>query len=338
MEKMTFDLLLGDYFFNKSLRPATIWSYTKVTRTFTRFLAEQVSPEDITRRHVLQWRESILRQRGLSSRTWNNKVTHLRALFAYGIKKGLLPQEENPFYETVVRPDQKLKKVLSEQQVEQVCAVMTRFAIMERRGNAPHPRRCALLPTRFWLVVLDTLRYTGMRQNQLIQLRLRDISFDDDVITLRAESAKNHKENRVPIISALKPGLQQLSAELRLRGMKPDDQFFNLGFLLGQQRYGGEEMAVQTLRAFFRRLSRECGFKVSPHRFRHTIATEMMKQPDSNLQTVKTLLGHSSINTTLEYVDGNVDTVREALEAKFALKKKSSSPGSGTPPALSLIE
>lgn len=119
--------------------------------------------------------------------------------------------------------------------------------------------------------------------------------------------------------------------------MKPHDQFFNVGFLLGQVSSGGEEMSVQTLRAFFRRLSKECGFNVSPHRFRHTIATEMMKQPDSNLQTVKTLLGHSSINTTLEYVDGNVDTVREALEVKFALKKKNSSPGSGTPPVLKLI-
>ncbi len=48
----------------------------------------------------------------------------------------------------------------------------------------------------------------------------------------------------------------------------------------------------------------------------------MMKRPDSNLQTVKTLLGHSSINTTLEYVEGNVDTVREALEAQFARRKK----------------
>ncbi len=338
MNKMTFDLLLEDYFFNKLLRPATIWSYTKVTRTFIRFLTDQVSPEDITRRHVLQWRESILCQRGLSGRTWNNKVTHLRALFTYGIKKGLLPQEENPFYETVVRPDQKLKKVFSLQQVEQICSVMARFAIMEHRGVASLPCRCALLPTRFWLVVLDTLRYTGMRQNQLIQLRLSDISFDDDVITLRAESAKNHKENRVPIISVLKPGLHQLSVELKLKGMKPDDQFFNVVFLLGRQSYEGEEMSVQTLRAFFRRLSKECGFKVSPHRFRHTIATEMMKQPDSNLQTVKTLLGHSSINTTLEYVDGNVDTVREALEAKFVMKKKYSSPGSGTPPALRLIE
>ncbi|EAQ7708745.1 site-specific integrase [Salmonella enterica] len=338
MRKLTFDLLLEDYFFNKLLRPASIWSYRKVTQTFTRFLDTDMSPEDITHRDVLLWREFVLHERGLSSRTWNNKVTHLRALFTYGMQKGLLPQKENPFYDAVVRPDQKLKKVLTENQIEQVYIVMARFAIMEHRGNAPHPRRCALLPTQFWLVVLDVLRYTGMRQNQLIQLRLGDISFDDDdVITLRAESAKNHKENRIPIISVLKPGLQQLSAELRLRGMKPDEQFFNLGFLLGQQSYDREEMSVQTLRAFFRRLSRECGFKVSPHRFRHTIATEMMKQPDSNLQTVKNLLGHSSINTTLEYVDGNVDTVREALEAKFALKKKNSSQASGTPPLLKLI-
>ncbi|EAA7830301.1 tyrosine-type recombinase/integrase [Salmonella enterica subsp. enterica serovar Muenchen] len=338
MRKLTFDLLLEDYFFNKLLRPATIWSYSKVTQTFTRFLEDGVSPEDITHKDVLLWRELVLHKRGLSSRTWNNKVTHLRALFNYGMKKGLLPQKENPFYEAVVRPDQKLKKVLTENQIEQVYIVMARFAIMEHQGNAPHSRRCALLPTRFWLVVLDVLRYTGMRQNQLLQLRLGDISFDDDVITLRAESAKNHKENRVPIISVLKPGLQQMCSEFRLRGMKPHDQFFNVGFLLGQVSAGGEDMSVQTLRAFFRRLSKECGFNVSPHRFRHTIATEMMKQPDSNLQTVKTLLGHSSINTTLEYVDGNVDTVREALEAKFVMKKKNSSPGSGTPPALRLIE
>ncbi|ASG86865.1 tyrosine-type recombinase/integrase [Salmonella enterica] len=338
MKKISFDLLLDDYFFNKSLRPATIWSYKKVTHTFIRFMGDGVSPEDITRTDILLWRESILSQRKLSSRTWNNKVTHLRALFTYGMKKGLLPQTENPFYETVVRPDQKLKKILSEKQIVQVYSVMSQFASKEFRGCAPHPRRCALLPTRFWLVVLDTLRYTGMRQNQLIQLRLEDICFEDDVITLRSESAKNHKENRVPIISVLKPGLQHLCAELRLRGMKPQDQFFNVGFLLGQLSAEGEMMSVQTLRAFFRRLSKECGFNVSPHRFRHTIATEMMKQPDSNLQTVKTLLGHSSVTTTLEYVDGNVDTVRAALEAKFAARNKKISSGSGAPPALQMVE
>lgn len=315
MRKLTFDVLLEDYFFNKPLRPASVWSYQKVTRTFIRFLPPGTGPEEVTRRDVLMWRNNIIRERGLSGRTWNNKVTHLRALFSWGIRKGLLPQEENPFFEVVVRPDQKLKKVLTQKQMEQVYAVMIRYEGLEKRGIAPLPRRCAVLPTRFWTVVLDVLRYTGMRQNQLIQLRLEDISFEDDVITLRAESAKNHRENRVPVVSVLKPGLQQLAAELRLRGMKPHEQFFNVGYLLGQQE---TEMSLQTLRAFFRRLSKECRFSVSPHRFRHTLATEMMKRPDSNLQTVKTLLGHSSINTTLEYVAGNVDTVRAALEVNFA--------------------
>lgn len=269
------------------------------------------------------WRDSILRQRKLSTWTWNNKVRHLRALFAWGIKNGLLVTEENPFHGVVVRPEQKLKKVLTESQVEQIYAVMERFERMENQGEAPPYCRCSLVPVRFWRVVLDMFQFSGMRQNQLIHLRLKDISFEENIITLRVEGAKNYRENRIPLISVLRPGLLQLADELRLRGMRPEDQFFNVGFLTGRREEGG--MSVQTLRGFFRRLSRECHFNVSPHRFRHTIATELMKLPDSNLQTVKNLLGHSSISTTLEYVDGNVNTVREALETHFAAKKKKKS-------------
>ncbi|ENP1270500.1 site-specific integrase [Salmonella enterica] len=323
MGKITFDLLKEDYYLNKQLRTATIWSYDKVTQTFVRFMDKDVCPEDITRRDVLMWRDSILRQRKLSTWTWNNKVRHLRALYAWGIKNGLLATEENPFHGVVVRPEQKLKKVLTESQVDQVYAVMERFERMENQGEAPPYCRCSLVPVRFWRVVLDMLQFSGMRQNQLIHLRLKDICFEQNIITLRVESAKNYRENRIPLISVLRPGLLQLADELRLRGMRPEDQFFNVGFLTGRHEDGG--MSVQTLRGFFRRLSRECHFNVSPHRFRHTIATELMKLPDSNLQTVKNLLGHSSISTTLEYVDGNVDTVREALEARFAAKKKKKS-------------
>jgi len=93
------------------------------------------------------------------------------------------------------------------------------------------------------------------------------------------------------LLSVLKPGIQQFSAELKLRGIKHHEQFFNVGLYTSRQSCEGEEMSVQKLRAFFRRLSEECGYVVSPYRFRHTIATEMMRQPDSNLQTVKNLLG-----------------------------------------------
>lgn len=70
---------------------------------------------------------------------------------------------------------------------------------------------------------------------------------------------------------------------------------------------------------FFRRLSKECGFTVSPHRFRHTLATELMKSPERNLQLVKDLLGHRSVSTTMEYVELKMDIVGKTLEAELSL-------------------
>lgn len=68
------------------------------------------------------------------------------------------------------------------------------------------------------------------------------------------------------------------------------------------------------LRAFFRRVSRECGFAVSPHRFRHTIATNLMKSPNRNIKMAQDLLGHSTPAVTLEYVETDLDRVRLMLE------------------------
>jgi len=44
-----------------------------------------------------------------------------------------------------------------------------------------------------------------------------------------------------------------------------------------------------------------------------------MKSPDRNLRTVQALLGHSTVNVTLEYVEGNLDAMRMAVEEVFAV-------------------
>ncbi|WP_196062025.1 MULTISPECIES: site-specific integrase [unclassified Serratia (in: enterobacteria)] len=61
------------------------------------------------------------------------------------------------------------------------------------------------------------------------------------------------------------------------------------------------DMGIYPIRAFFRRISKECRFVVSPQRFRYTMATNMMKSPDRNIQAVKRLLEHSSLWSTFEY-------------------------------------
>ncbi len=40
-----------------------------------------------------------------------------------------------------------------------------------------HFQACAVYPTRFWFAVLETLRLTAIRFNQLINLHIGDLDF-----------------------------------------------------------------------------------------------------------------------------------------------------------------
>lgn len=58
---------------------------------------------------------------------------------------------------------------------------------------------------------------------------------------------------------------------------------------------------------------------INKARFRHTLATEMMKSPDRNLAMVKSLLGHRSVSTTMEYIELDLKITGQALESELAL-------------------
>ncbi|WP_172951141.1 tyrosine-type recombinase/integrase, partial [Escherichia coli] len=174
--KLTWDELLDEYFFSRNLRPDTEWSYRKVVRGFVDFMGEGVFPADVTQRDIQRWRRQVLKTQSLSTYTWNNKVAHLRAIFGFGIKKGLLPQTENPLCEASVAKEAKKKKTLNKDQMIQVYLVVQKFAEYETQQRVPcDRRRNALYPARYWLTVLDVLRYTGMRFNQLQHIRLKDV-------------------------------------------------------------------------------------------------------------------------------------------------------------------
>lgn len=51
-------------------------------------------------------------------------------------------------------------------------------------------RRNALLPAWFWLTVVNVFRYTAIRQNQLLHIRLGDINLEERWIDLNIEGPK----------------------------------------------------------------------------------------------------------------------------------------------------
>ncbi|SIP74602.1 putative phage integrase [Xenorhabdus innexi] len=324
-ETFSWDELLEEYFFSHILRPDTEWSYRKVVRGFTRFMGETASPAQVTYREVLRWRRHLMLEKKQSSHTWNNKVAHLRAIFNFGMEQKLLPHTENPFNNAVVKKEKKKKKILSESQINRINLLMGKYAEDERTQVTPKGGRCALYPTWYWTTVLATLRFTGMRQNQLLHLRLRDINLEGNYIELGLAGSKNHCEWEVPIVYPLKPRLAHLLERAVAAGAKADDPIFDLSRLsvphpsrLSRYKYDINR-EKQQLRSFFRRLSRECDFAVSPHRYRHTVASTLMKSPDRNLPMVKRLLGHRNVATTLEYIDLDMEVTGKTLERELGL-------------------
>ncbi|MFG6076909.1 tyrosine-type recombinase/integrase [Erwinia sp. OPT-41] len=319
MDEITWDELLDDYFFAHSLRPDSEWSYEKVVKGFKRYFG-QVPPAQITHRQVLEWRRYLLKDKKQAVATWNNKITHLSALYNHGMESKLLVVEKNPFNKSKVRKDKKGKKTLTRQQLVRVYLIMQQFEEAERAGRGNRRRRNALRPMWFWLTVLDALRYTGMRLNQLLHIRLRDINLCEGYMDLCLEGSKTHREWRVPVVSALNPRLRHLVAKSAALGAGKNDYLFDVNrILLNKNVLWDAAQVHQKLRSFFRRLSKECGFAVSPHRFRHTLATELMTSPERNLMLVKDLLGHQSVSTTMEYVGLKMDIVGKTLEAEMSL-------------------
>ncbi|EKN4037873.1 tyrosine-type recombinase/integrase [Yersinia enterocolitica] len=317
MDQANYDDILQDYFFSKSLRPATEWSYRKVINSFRRYTGDNLLPGEVNRLTVLNWRRYVLNEQGLSSITWNNKVAHMRAIFNHALLHDFVSLKENPFNGVIARPDVKRKKTLTQSEIKRIYLLMEAREREETIGII-EKSRCALRPAWFWLTVVDTLRYTGMRQNQLLHIRLGDVNLEEHWISLRAEGSKNHKEYRVPIAGVLRPRLEQLLVAAVARRANQEDQLFNVSRFNGRKDVVTDNMDYPPLRAFFRRLSVKCHCTISPHRFRHTIATEMMKSPDRNLKSVQALLGHSSVAVTLEYVEGDINSIRQALEEVFS--------------------
>lgn len=318
----SWDSLLDEYFFVKFLRPHTEWSYRKVVNGFRKYYGLDRKLSEITRRDVQEWRRHVINVEESSAVTWNNKVAHMRAIVNYAMKANLIPQTENPFNEVLVRADNKRKKTLSKPQLTRVYLLMQQHVDLDTDLSIAEMKRCALHPAWFWTTVLDTLRYTGMRVNQLMHVRLMDINLDENWIELRLDGSKTHREWRVPIVGPLKPQLQLLISRAIENDAESVSAVFDVNRFLWTEKERENLPPVATLqpvKSFFRRLSKECGFAVSPHRFRHTLATELMKSPDRNLQMVKGLLGHRSITTTMGYIDINLDVTCRTLESELGL-------------------
>ena len=149
------------------------------------------------------------------------------------------------------------------------------------------------------LAIIDMLASTGMRVGELVKLDRSDIDFANrECIVL----GKGNKQRKVYFDARTKIHLQRY-----LNGRKDDNPAL---FVTLQRPYNRLQISGVEIR--LRRLGEKLNLnKVHPHKFRRTLAT-MAIDKGMPIEQVQQLLGHQSVDTTLQYAMVNQSNVKQS--------------------------
>ena len=149
------------------------------------------------------------------------------------------------------------------------------------------------------LAIIDLLSSTGIRVGELVSLDIEDIDFENrECVVL----GKGDKERKVYFDARTKIHLQNY---LNSRNDSNSALFVTLHKPFDRLKISGVEIRTRELG---KKLNIQ---KVHPHKFRRTLAT-MAIDKGMPIEQVQQLLGHQSIDTTLQYAMVNQSNVKNS--------------------------
>ena len=162
--------------------------------------------------------------------------------------------------------------------------------------------------------IIEVLYSCGLRVSEMLNLKISDIFFDEQFITV---VGKGSKQRLVPISqSAIKYINFWLEDRDKLNIKKGCEDFVFLNHRGGQLSRIMVFNIIKDLAA-----KAEINKTISPHTLRHSFATHLL-EGGANLRDIQEMLGHKSILTTEIYTHIGQNHLREAIEKFHPFNKK----------------
>ena len=147
------------------------------------------------------------------------------------------------------------------------------------------------------LAIIDLLYSTGIRVGELTRLNIRDVDFEQRECVV---FGKGDRERRVYFDAKTKIHLQNY---IHSRSDDNPALFVTLDEPHNRLKISGVEVRI-------RELGRKTNIdKLHPHKFRRTMATRAIDK-GMPIEQVQKLLGHSQIDTTMQYAIVNQNNVK----------------------------
>jgi site-specific recombinase XerD len=240
----------------KNLSANTIVAYRK---DIQQYLTKVNDLSDLNRFTIREFLSDIST---LAPSTRRRKLSAVREFMKFLNKEGIIENNEALLIDSV-KPEKKLPKVLN---VNQVASII---------DSAENKRDRALLETMYGI---------GCRVEELVNIKISDIDFDNRMIRL---FGKGNKERIVPINNA---SITAIQAHINSRGFESD-------YIFSTRILPSVPMTTRNARRIVYKYG---GKEVHPHMFRHSYATHLHAN-SVDINVIQELLGHSDISTTTIY-------------------------------------
>ena len=272
----------------KKYSPHTVNAYLNDVlffEVFNKAHFEQESIERVNYGQIRSWIVSLVDD-GISNVSVNRKMSSLKAFYRFLLKAKQI--EVNPMLKHKALKTPKIVQIpFSEKEL---------IDLMQQFGS----------PSGFEEVrdklIVDLFYTTGMRRAELINLMKYNVDLSSDVIKVLG---KRNKERIIPVLPIITEQFNLYLKERALVEKVVDEEFF---FISAKGLKLSESFVYRLINSYFSKVSEKV--KKSPHVLRHTFATHLLNN-GADLNSVKELLGHSSLASTQVYTHNSLAELKK---------------------------
>tara|TARA_R110002126_G_scaffold55819_2_gene149617 strand:- start:1017 stop:1904 length:888 start_codon:yes stop_codon:yes gene_type:complete len=264
----------------------TIKAYKSDLISFRDFMVTEFSEEDLSKINYNQIRSWIVSLVDLkvSNRSINRKVSSLKSFYKFLQKTHQITG--NPLSKhKALKVERKIQVPFNVKEINKVIDLVSDEDDFTSVRNK---------------LIVELFYSTGIRRAELINIKEKDVSLSNKTIKVLG---KRNKERFAPLLNTV---IYTLKQYLKLK------EEFSIGreelFITEKGNKIYETLVYRIINSYFSQVSTK--EKKSPHILRHSFATHLLNE-GADLNSVKELLGHSSLASTQVYTHNSLDAIKK---------------------------
>ena len=277
----------------------TINAYIKDIAFFQNFILKEFDQEEITTVNYSQVRSWIVEmvEQSLSNNSINRKIASLKAFYKFLLKTKQIDVSPLLKHKSLKTP-KKIQIPFSEKELDNVLDILKYENDFEGIRNK---------------LIIDLFYTTGIRRTELIHLKISNIDFSNQTLKVLG---KRNKERILPILPIISQQLISYLTERAYLEQIKDSEYF---FLTSKGIKLNDSLVYRLINHYFSNVSEKV--KKSPHILRHTFATHLLNN-GADLNSVKELLGHSSLASTQVYTHNSLAELKKVYGTAHPRSRK----------------